>query len=117
MGGACTCVTSENYNGQNEESQNSKFFYYSDPRLLEAFQDKLKGIQESIEAQKKYRDSIGGPAPPNHRQGKENGQHRRNTKRVSTNNSLARDLLTDGLTVYMFRARKINKVNLQMKKK
>ena len=35
--------------GMQKENQNSKFFYYSDPQLLTAFQDKLKGIQKNIE--------------------------------------------------------------------
>jgi hypothetical protein len=45
MGGACTCVNSEGAIDKGKgETQNSKFFYYSDPNMLDDFQDRLKHI-------------------------------------------------------------------------
>ena len=50
MGASCVCVGNDVNMPQSMEDANSKFFYYSDPQMLEAFQDKLKGIQRNIEA-------------------------------------------------------------------
>jgi len=55
MGAACICASNDVAVPASMEDANSKFFYYSDPQMLEAFQDKLKNIQRNIEAQKKQR--------------------------------------------------------------
>ena len=60
MGAQCACLGQEGQNMQaiEKENQNSKFFYYSDPKLLKDFQDKLQDIKKNFEAQKRYRDSV-----------------------------------------------------------
>ena len=50
MGASCVCATNDVAVPAQMEEANSKFFYYSDPQMLEAFQDKLKNIQRNIEA-------------------------------------------------------------------
>ena len=44
MGASCVCATNDVAVPAQMEEANSKFFYYSDPQMLEAFQDKLKNI-------------------------------------------------------------------------
>ena len=60
MGAQCACLGQEGQNMQaiEKENQNSKFFYYSDPKLLKDFQEKLQDIKKNFEAQKRYRDSV-----------------------------------------------------------
>ena len=41
-----------------ERQNNSKFFYYSDPKLLREYQDKLQSVQQAISKQRRIRESI-----------------------------------------------------------
>jgi len=46
MGAECACLGQDAIKAQalEKEHQNSKFFYYSDPKLLASFQEKLNQI-------------------------------------------------------------------------
>ena len=54
MGAECVCLGQEAIKAEalSKEIANSKFFYFSDPQLVVAFQDKLVAIQKKFGATK-----------------------------------------------------------------
>lgn len=61
MGAECVCLGQEAIKAEalSKEIANSKFFYFSDPQLVVAFQDKLVAIQKNLEQQKRLRETLG----------------------------------------------------------